>query len=498
MRQGAESEMTENPRPDGCTSESSPNGRLERIPNQPVDLNPRQLVSTHYRWIPPQCLGRHLPVNFSIEFVHIDDGCQRRLMPAASTIEFTLQAAIVGMARMKARRQPAGVLATYRMMYFLFQLGPQLRERLDRRLNYLIDLYGDNRTRLYDHLLDGVGTSTAAGETWTVLNLLEHGCIAAEQAGIETPDFQTRLAYGIDRDAAQRPIELTPMSAAEAAQRLRIILFDTGPNPGGITEAVKERVYGRLVDALQSHLGEDSDNFRRWFFKNLDNIIHQISKRKKPDGPIDRELVRQVVLELTFQSFSCVGQLVSHCMETVRECIEPRLADSDQAVFDAVYGPSDHFGDIPLILLSEQFPALQPSVLAVLEQPGNPERWGRLLRAMQTYAGILLRLRQHDRKRKGGLVERQLDERNELRDRRREACSDWNDFEELLAHKWRAEGIQCLCSESPLWKLVRPESEPGAEPIEIQMICQVCRTPHYERYTLTQLRQMTAKSKFDT
>ena len=84
-------------------------------------------------WKPSRDLATHLPRDFEIRLALLEAGEHRRIVPAAVG-DFCLQAALVGEVISQLRnRLTVEELATYRMMRFLFQIGGQLRERVDDR-----------------------------------------------------------------------------------------------------------------------------------------------------------------------------------------------------------------------------------------------------------------------------------------------------------------------------------------------------------------------------
>ncbi len=135
-------------------------------------------------WKPSTELANSLPTGFEIRLALLEAGEHRRIVPVAVG-DFCLQAALAGEAISRLRnRLTAEELATYRMMRFLFQLGGQLRERVDdRSFKSFRELYiartvewpGDYR----DILPDEFGMNSSNRGRWSVQHLGNMGRRAA-------------------------------------------------------------------------------------------------------------------------------------------------------------------------------------------------------------------------------------------------------------------------------------------------------------------------------
>lgn len=445
-----------------------------------------------YVWRPAAAVIPFLPRNFEIPFMCMESEGVRRFGPPDSA-RFCHQAAIAGQAILDSR----GVLsqelrATHCMMRLLFQQGPRLRERLRRRTySSESDLIVRNefvvgtRSDVLPDDLGGVGP-----QRWSVKRLLEEGRRDAQKHGICSPTFRECIIWGVDFEAQLHPTNLNEVPPERIRALLRQILFDLGPTVVKIDATKKDQVYGRLVDAMQSHLNDSDDDFNHWFFENSDGVIHQIAKKKRPDGPIERQVVRQTVLEIVADSWSYVGGAISEFTKSISMAIDPPLTPDERSAFDVVYRRNPHLGGLPLILLHEQFPELQHAVLAIMENPHAAESWGRFVRALQTHATMSARRREADKlikhttKSVKQLNEWQCEDDDcpkslvtsdglaALESQPESDCA--SDFDEIATALLKRQGKQCKCTEGPDWAAKLKKGQKSNSEIKLTAECRRC------------------------
>lgn len=456
---------------------------------------------TQFQWTPGPALLPFLPNPFGIEFLrHTIDG-KWQWTPVLERSGFLRHAAIAGLAIQRALgRLSNGEVYSHRAMQLLFQLSSTVRERLDYRIQNVKDLTISDAGS--HHLLDinAAFQRQPAGTRKNVLlrQLLQEGSQMAEQAGAANPArTAVALAYWIDA-AAQRYAEDHPLTEAEDFHAtLRLALFGLDASANSIPEDLKERIAARLLDAIDSHLDDPHDHFQKWFFENYDNIVHQIAKRKKPDGPIQREIARRALLEVICDSWTHVGQCVSLCMSAVRRSISPPLTPEEDSIFTAIYCRNPYFGQIPLILLDEHFPMLQPTVAMVLHRPHDPASWVRLRRALELYAAILLarRATNLESKRIGRSPRRLIDD---------QVVSSTPCVADAAAQAERLEALQailqnattCDCGRHAPWKNVDFGERRLDGRIEIRFPCRGCGTTSNRLAELADIRRILEASGF--
>lgn len=352
-----------------------------------------QLVTEDFRWTPAAELSAFLPTDFSIDFRCVTCGGHRGWKLVQNDGEFFGRTATAGLAiEWASGRISKSEIDRFALHQLLFQLSSARHERLKRGLKYSLDLLitSDAASHIVD-IADPLGQQSESDRQTAsryLARLIKNGRSAARTAGIEMPmTFQLVLAYGIDHEAQKSAAATESADPAECQFVVRTSLFELGPSTERISDEIRTQVTERLKDALRRHLSDSTEDFDRWLFENYDNVVHSISKRKTP---IDRDIVRQVLLEEIFDSWCSVGHLTSICIGMVRRAISPAITPEEDSAFTALYDRNPYFGPFSLQLLREQCPMLSPSFTAVLEEPEKASSWVRLQRALEIYSLILL------------------------------------------------------------------------------------------------------------
>src|SRR5262249_18009338 len=187
------------------------------------------------------------------------------------------------------------------------------------------------------------------------------------------------------------------LTRAETRNLVRLALFDLGPSSTGVSESVVRRVGERLRQGLEGHLDDGTKEFHRWFFDGIDNLVHQIAKKKRPGGPLPREMVRQAMLEVVFRAFARVGECVHQQMRAFREALPEPLRGTERAIFNSLYQGQAWLGGLPLILLYDRFEFLREALLAMWTRPQDRGLQGTLLRLLQFYGEMTAKKRAADR-----------------------------------------------------------------------------------------------------
>ena len=237
---------------------------------------------------------------------------------------------------------------------------------------------------------------------------------------------------------------------------------------------------------MQRHLDEPPDEFNRWFFDNLDGIVHQLSKRKLPDGPIQREVVRQTILEIVFDSWSYMGRSVSTFMRSVSSAMNPPLSSDEQVEFDVLYRRSPYLGDLPLILFHEQFPKISPAVFAIWDSPDAPRAWGHLRRVLQTYATMVSRRREVNR-----LKKRRRGRRHSLTPDVEpvDGRDGLTEFQTIAQELLELGGMQCDCETGSEWDAQLVERTEASPEIVLNIRCGRCNVKRTLRVPREQFAQ---------
>lgn len=353
-----------------------------------------QVQTTEQIWTPDARLLAKLPVGFELPLRVIEYENERRVLPAIPHSQFLARAALLGeviQAHLGLTDQAR--LSNSRVMRLLFPVSGRLQERLDRGSLTWKDLTRTGSLDPAEHLLANWLPSREPLAEW--LSRAAEPC-----REMELPEtWVNRLICLVDLLAesnAAPPADTGKLNLASLRQQL----FAPGPLYGTVTDADKQRVYGRLADRLRRHLNDDDHQFQTWLLDNFSGIVHQISKQKRDGDPMERPLVRQTLIELLFDSWSYVGRNVWVAMKIVRDSLIPALTATELSAFNALYQRNRYYGDIPLILLQAELPKIRPAVAAILNAPDRDENWLRLHWSLQIWRDLQLDRRTLDRERK--------------------------------------------------------------------------------------------------
>jgi hypothetical protein len=237
---------------------------------------------------------------------------------------------------------------------------------------------------------------------------------------------------------------------------------------------------------VQSHLADDTETFDRWFRK-VDNLVHQIAKKKSDGGPIDRESVRQALLEIVFQAYVYVGECVHHQMLAFRDSLPRPPSKAERAIFDSMYLRRPYLGDLPMVLLHDRFSMLREVILDIWDNPKESEQHGVLLKLLSYYEEMSRKRREGDRRYKQQHNRRNVGGRSALvipLNPNTEVTSDSHAelFQRIAAEHRATRRAQCQCPTLDNW-VAKVEGQPDDQIVVIQDGCTVCG--HWERVSIS-------------
>jgi len=255
-------------------------GSIARTPN----ANER----FRYVWHPSEELVDELPCGFSLSLnCEVGPRGVRRFVPSLGTWSFLVEASAGGLAILIKQRNPVDTeRKSYRAMFLFFQQGQRLREFLRKSFDREQDLYVPKVARIdgdkADILPADIGLdSHGRGRRWSVAELMAHGRNAAALSGNSGPMPADCIRLGLLASARMNPFGPDELSEEKALAVVRLALFDLGPLTEPIGEELRDLVHSRILGALEPHLFDSRDDFNHWFFEAVDNIVHQVSKKKK-------------------------------------------------------------------------------------------------------------------------------------------------------------------------------------------------------------------------
>jgi hypothetical protein len=452
-----------------------------------------------YTWHPPA--GLDLPEGFhlSLDGWTPPDGMRRFVPP--DTEVMLLEASLLGWSIVRDR----GLFDeqqsfSYHVMRLLFQHAGRRRECFGREFRREADLWVTPAARFGqdngDVLPDSIGLdANGMGERWSVQEFLRRGREAAIAAGQENPDEGTCIRLGLLEGARLSPFAVANLSETESRSLVRLGLFDLGPSPAfSNDEGTRDLVIGRLLTAVERHLGDTAEVFRAWFFVEIDNVIHQIAKRKRDGGAIDRKLVRQVFLELVFDAHRYMAESVHVALSMFAEAVE--MNEEEFAIFKLMYLKRSDLGGLLLVMLRNRFGVAQEIIREMWDTPENAHLTGTFLRLVQFYGEMTSKRRDADRRYKEISKQRNKDgevaKTFNLRDDDASCGTEDDPFSKIAGQLREQRNATCDCGLTEKWKAT-VISNPNEGDVVIDELCPNCG--HQETVTVPrQTFEDTARS----
>lgn len=373
------------------------------VPFRSVRSNGLDLIGTPYVWEPSGEIASMMPDGFRIELEswQIPDDSFRRFVPR-DLGTLLIQASLAGRAILSAGKttSPRDRNNANRAR-LLFQAGPGFREFLGRNFRRQVDLQVSGERRLKPHpygiLPEHLGVdANGAGQRWSISRLMEEGRNALTAGSTNAVDEESCIQRGLFQAAKINPISPQSLKKREAQALIRMALFDGGKRPAKIAAELRQRILMRLDASLDQHLDDDVESFRCWFFENLDNIVHQVSKRKTDGGPIDRDLVRQCILDFVFDAYVAVARCVDAFMKDFAAALHQPLSSKERMFFRANYCARNCLGGFSLAFLQVRFSFLREAVLDIFHHFEDRTHWGVLLRLLDFYSAMATNKRKSD------------------------------------------------------------------------------------------------------
>lgn len=356
-------------------------------------------------WSPPADVLGELPIGFSLSMeCRTSASGMRTFTPTPNVFEWLPVASLGGFAVYnRTRHLDADERYSHHASRLFFSKNRRFSESLSRRFTNIADLRiadsahgGFGKTHILPDDL-GLGPSHA-GEPWNIAELLKQG---GENIPAGMPSYHAnKIRCGLLAAARRNPIHAHSLNRLETQSLIRRAIFYSDPNRPTVTKDVVERVQVRFWNLMHSQADLTSKDFFRWFYEENDNLIHSIAKQKKQDGEIDRELVRQSLVEIGFQSLQYLALTVHVQMIALANALPTPLTPDERFSFETFYHPQPYLGDHSLILLHNQMPFLREAILAILDAPNDPRPIGALLRMLHYYAEMSASRRDADRRRK--------------------------------------------------------------------------------------------------
>lgn len=432
----------------------------------------------------------------------VDNDGNRRFRPEvmgdrSCVRESVLYLATMGELILKHRGQPIEKPGfQVNVLRFFFQQSERIQGRYRRDFRHRKDLLVpdvvQNFVESESVLPESLGREDApSGRQWTVSTLLDRGHSEAQARGTKSPTVEDRIKFGLLARALETPFDLGHLTEEEIESVIRTGVFDLG-TAGRPDQSTTCEVLDRLYEAIEDHDHVDLETFQKWFFDDVPNIVKQVAQRTTGPGRIDRQIVRQVHLELLFEAFQFTGKCFSAAMEEVASQLDAGWTDTERDHFWRLFVGGWGTSVIPLILLRDRLVlfGLDP-LTAEIELFSE----GVVLRLLSYYGEMNRNRREADRELKrlksktgpsGNIVtHHELNSSNEPENR----VSTSLTIRELAALSRERHGTVCECGNSDRWDVGVAESGEG---FVFTHSCRVCDTVVETPVDTTELQQSFA------
>ncbi|PHS04715.1 MAG: hypothetical protein COA78_16190 [Blastopirellula sp.] len=488
----------------GVWENSSGKLSIQKLDQTDIDteLSVEQL---RYTWKPNPKYD--LPPDTSISFIcSIDRDGQRKFYPETSLELLNLNLSLIGQMILSEKRLLHGnEQYTYHAMRLIYQQKTRTREFITRRFTRVADLFIKEKFKdsLGDHILSDEleVNGWSFGEDCSVINLIKSGKESLIEFKQEPGEANSILA-GLENYALKDPLKLESMKHEQKTIHIRKILFNSELIRTSVTDDEKETITRRLVKAINQHLDDSSEKFNRWFYEKRDNLIHLISKQKKYGGVMEREKVRQTIIDYEFEAHRCIARTSQFALKTMLNCFPVPLSDSEHHHFSALYLNQEDFGNLPLSMFTHRFPDLKNVILQIQNEPTNRSHFRTLITMMYLLSELTKKRQEVDRVYKERFnvntwtiegwdpVDSHLENQSSEKDYNRlDSLVNYNSFDSLVKSLREQRKAKCECQSTDkwIWKVANESDDQSAV---IKELCEKCRHTEVIRMTLDELKQL--------
>lgn len=402
---------TTNPANCGTITFGKPEPISECFPGDPT----RTLSGTRAQgeWRPPERLRPYLPEDFNVPLdCYTGADGLRRIVPRCSFEELIDLGAVGGRAVIHGLRGfDQDRENDCRLMHLVHQyVGGRryrrmrgMQEHLTRQFEYSRDLYvrrsGRHADSERDVLPDDIGlTAGGEGQRLSVTQLTKRGREAAYQAHYQNPTSKSAINFGLYEAAKLNPLKAENEKVPGLVKSAQ---FDTESLGDPPTDELIGHVARRLWKAVRARETDSADTFYKWFAGPNNSLNKQIARQKsQPGGTLLRDDVRRVLLHLAMQASEYVGQCIHALMRTIKLSIPEPLNEKEKELYEHMHESQPYYGGLPAAMLVDRMEDLRRAVLAIWDEPQNPEHVRVLHRLLDYYAQMAKRRRQADKQSK--------------------------------------------------------------------------------------------------
>lgn len=287
---------------------------------------------------------------------------------------------------------------TYQAMRLIFDHVRRTNNYLRRKFACVDDLiirrhgrvsYGENSVLPEDLGLDALGR----GQRWSVADLLRHGRQQAREAGIDEPNEETAIRYGLFAAAERNPLFVDKQEEVESLVRLALFA------PTDCTESLADRqvaqVYERLTYLLDRHRFDSREDLNRWLRGGHSNLPKAIANRN-----MDKDIVGKALQQLGWQAHRYVADCVARFFRTFQSALAQPLNPCEREIMGHMYMPQPYLGGLSLLLMYNRAGCFSPIFDRLWSSPGDPTAVKILHRLFWYYVEMSDKRRDADRRSK--------------------------------------------------------------------------------------------------
>lgn len=310
-----------------------------------------------------------------------------------------------------------------------------------------------------------------SGKAWSIDDVIDQGRRAAQEDGIQNPTETDAINYGLFAAARTSPLGI--QDRQQISSLMRIALYDLSDVGERVSAAEQEEVSQRFHDLIRGHLWEEQEQFQKWFAGGNSNLIKAIANRRDEHGQrMTPAVVKRALHDLGWRGYF----LVAECLEAfarafTRALRRRRIQPRELGYFQGMYYRQDYFGGLPLVLVMDRSPQIQPAVIRLWKNPGDTDMIGVLHQVLWWHAEMVpLRRAAYclAKEKTQGRAPCFLP----LDENISPAAGDEFSAEDLYRHLLERRRVRCsLCDQSPHAILATENIRPGS-PIQLQIQCE--------------------------
>ena len=349
-------------------------------------------------WHPGPRLSDRLPSDWAISVKEQRHPSQPRCFSPASNVNHFIQlSANAGLEILsELRGDDAELRRGYREMFLVFQIGRERSSFYDIGFNSRASLKlrpsrrpSPDQANVLPPLL-GVA-SDGSGQVWDVAELIRAGRAKAQDFGYENATEGECIQFGLYAAA-----ELNPLAPVETNIVRDCLMAEVDSLTAD--EDIVEEVNTRLLEAMESRLNHPADRFRNWYSSTGGTLVAQIARWTRRCGVLEPAVVRAVLMDRTWDSYTYVAQCIDLQMRSLEQQLPQRLAGNELELFQLMFCTTSQLDQIPLVLLADRFKFLNPGLKAIMRGTPVREVVPVLRRVLSYYSWMAHETRQADRR----------------------------------------------------------------------------------------------------